>query len=164
MLTSSDSTYLVIGYGNTLRSDDGAGYLIAETVANWNLAHVQSLALHQLTPDLAEPIAHSQVVIFVDAVAKPVNTPAAIVLEQLEPNYATTFTGHYADPRSLLSLTYTLYETSPIAYRLLIPAINFSFGESLSAVTQASMSLALAKIEQLLCVSCVAEKPLKPYC
>jgi hydrogenase maturation protease len=26
---------LVIGYGNTLRGDDGVGYQIAETVADW---------------------------------------------------------------------------------------------------------------------------------
>jgi Ni,Fe-hydrogenase maturation factor len=123
---------------------------VAETVANWNLDYVQALALHQLTPDLAESIAHTQIVIFVDAVAKSADATAEIELEQLEPNYAATFTGHYADPRSLLSLTYVLYEATPIAYRLLIPAINFGFGESLSAVTQASMALAVAKIQHLI--------------
>ncbi|MGI0487420.1 hydrogenase maturation protease [Pantanalinema rosaneae CENA516] len=149
MLTSSTPPCLVIGYGNTLRSDDGAGYLIAETVATWQLAHVQALALHQLTPDLAEPIAQTQFVIFVDAVAQPLAATANIELELLEPTYTDTFTGHYANPRSLLSLTYALYKTTPIAYQLLVPAINFSFGESFSPTTQASIALALAKINQL---------------
>lgn len=163
MLISSVSHYLVIGYGNTLRSDDGAGYLIAEAVAAWQLTHVQSLALHQLTPDLAELIAQIQLVIFVDAVAQPLATTANIELELLEPTFTETFTGHYADPRSLLSLTYALYKATPIAYQLLVPAINFSFGESLSPVTQSSMTLALAKIEQLLSDPSAIEQSLTPW-
>ncbi len=41
---------LVIGYGNTLRSDDGAGKRVAELVAEWQLLNVRSLLVHQLTP------------------------------------------------------------------------------------------------------------------
>ena len=35
--------FLVIGYGNTLRSDDGAGVRVAEAIAAWNLRGVTSL-------------------------------------------------------------------------------------------------------------------------
>lgn len=138
-------SYLIIGYGNTIRGDDGVGYQIAEAVAQWNLNHVQSLAVHQLTPDLAEAIAQAKTVIFVDAVA----TLSEVKIEQLEPNDAESFTGHYADPRSLLALTYALYKAIPTAYRILIPAVDFSFGETLSPVTQKSVELALVKIKQL---------------
>ena len=146
-------SYLIIGYGNTIRGDDGAGYQIAEAVAQWNLNHVRcrrrcyctSLAVHQLTPDLAEAIAQANTVIFVDAVA----TLSEVKIEQLEPNNAESFTGHYAEPRSLLALTYALYKAIPTAYRILIPAVDFSFGETLSPVTQKSVELALVKIKQL---------------
>ena len=37
---------LIIGYGNTLRSDDGVGPRLAQTVADWRLPGVRSLALH----------------------------------------------------------------------------------------------------------------------
>ncbi|MGF1587982.1 MAG: hydrogenase maturation protease [Pleurocapsa sp.] len=60
--------YLVIGYGNTLRSDDGAGQSAANQIAAWGLPNVRSLAVHQLTPELAEDIANADTVIFVDAV------------------------------------------------------------------------------------------------
>ena len=146
-------SYLIIGYGNTIRGDDGAGYQIAEAVAEWNLNHVRcrrrcyctSLAVHQLTPDLAEAIAQAKTVIFVDAVA----TLSEVKIEQLRPNYAASFTGHYTDPRSMLAITYALYEAIPIAYRILIPAVDFSFSETLSPVTQKSVDLALVKIKQL---------------
>jgi hydrogenase maturation protease len=138
-------SYLIIGYGNTIRGDDGAGYQIAESIAQWNLNHVRSLAVHQLTPDLAEAIAQAKTVIFVDAEA----TLSEVKIEQLEPNDAESFTGHYADPRSLLALTYALYKVIPTAYRILIPAVDFSFGETLSLVTQKSVELALVKIKQL---------------
>jgi Ni,Fe-hydrogenase maturation factor len=32
--------YFVIGYGNTLRSDDGVGQIIAKQIARWNLPNV----------------------------------------------------------------------------------------------------------------------------
>jgi hydrogenase maturation protease len=140
------NSYLIIGYGNTIRGDDGVGYQIAEAVAQWNLNHVRSLAVHQLTPDLAEAIAQAKTVIFVDAVA----TLSEVKIEQLRPNYAASFTGHYADPRSMLALTRALYKVLPTAYRILIPAVNFSFGETLSPVTQKNVELALAKIKKLI--------------
>lgn len=140
-------SYLIIGYGNTIRGDDGAGYRMAEAVAQWNLNHLRSLAVHQLTPDLAEAIAQANTVIFVDAVA----TSSEVQIEPLKPNDAESFTGHYADPRSLLALTYALYEVIPTAYRILIPAVDFSFSETLSPVTQKSVFLALVKLRQLIC-------------
>lgn len=138
--------YLVIGYGNTLRSDDGVGYQIAETVARWNLAHVRSLPLHQLTPDLAAVIANVNLVIFVDASAKPITN---MQIEPLQPEATISFSGHAADPRSLLALTQTLYESTPLAYQILIPATNFAFGETLSVATQAHARCALETIKQL---------------
>lgn len=148
MLNSSNAC-LVLGYGNTLRQDDGAGYRVAEAVADWKLDNVRSLPVHQLTPDLAEAIAQAKIVIFVDAVAAEPAT-STVTLETLEPQDAETFTGHYANPQSLLCLTQALYGTVPIAYRILIPAIHLNFGETLSPVTQTGVSIALEKIKNLL--------------
>lgn len=139
-------TYLLIGYGNTLRSDDGAGYHIAAVIESWNLAQVRSLSVHQLTPDLAEAIAQVAIVVFVDAAT----TVAELTIETLHPNVNESFTGHYADPCSLLCLTEALYQHCPIAYRILIPAVNFEFGESFSAVTQAAIAFALTKLKHWL--------------
>lgn len=142
--------YLIIGYGNTLRSDDGAGYRIAETIANWQLEQVKSLPVHQLTPELAADIAQANTVIFVDAIATDSTVSAEVTLEGLLPDSTEQITAHYADPRSLLALTQTLYRVTPIAYRMLIPASNFEFGETLSLITETNCHIALAKIKAIL--------------
>ena len=58
---------LVIGYGSTLRSDDGAGPAVAHRVAEWNLPGVTTLTPVQLTPELAGEIAVCDLVLFIDA-------------------------------------------------------------------------------------------------
>lgn len=58
---------LIIGYGNTLRQDDGVGYRMAETIDRWDLPGVISRSVHQLTPDLAAELASVQRAIFIDA-------------------------------------------------------------------------------------------------
>ena len=48
---------LVIGYGNTLRGDDAVGPRAAAAVHGGGLPGVDALAVAQLTPVLAEPLA-----------------------------------------------------------------------------------------------------------
>jgi hydrogenase maturation protease len=52
-MTMNNFKILLIGYGNTLRNDDGVGVRIAEIIAEENRPHVQVIATHQLTPELA---------------------------------------------------------------------------------------------------------------
>jgi hydrogenase maturation protease len=143
--------YLVIGYGNTLRGDDGAGQRVAERVNDWNLINVRSLSLHQLTPEVAAAIAEAEVVFFVDAIT-PAEAPVTQVqITQLQAETTSSQWAHFQDPRSLLLLTQKLYSKTPIAYQIGIPAENFAFGESLSATTEAAVEQALAEIHKLIC-------------
>ena len=59
--------FLIIGYGNTLRGDDGVGPRVAETVAALNLPGVRALVCPMLMPEIADPISRAHTVIFVDA-------------------------------------------------------------------------------------------------
>src|SRR4051794_12612618 len=58
---------LIIGYGNSFCGDDGVGPCAAELLAEHDIPHVQCIAIHQLTPELAAPISLADVVFFVDA-------------------------------------------------------------------------------------------------
>src|SRR5690348_4191750 len=58
---------LVIGYGNPLRRDDGVGWAVASGLAG----RFETIAVHQLTPELAEPISRARHVVFVDAECGP---------------------------------------------------------------------------------------------
>jgi len=140
---------LVIGYGNTLRGDDAVGYEVAEAIATWNLPHVQALAVHQLTPELAEAIAPVSTVIFIDAAIPDASTPAAdkthpicvesaelgVIMTHLSQSDPSNFTTHVATPNALLWLVSRLYDTHPTAYQVTIPGICFAIGEKLSTIT-----------------------------
>lgn len=142
---------LVIGYGNTLRSDDAAGQRIAEAVAAWNLAQVRSLSVHQLTPELAEPLSAARQAIFVDVYVADESKTAVQVIE-LSPLTVLDRTklGHQVDPQALLTLAQQLYGAAPPSWWILVPAVNFEFGEQLSAVTAAGVATALEHIQRLI--------------
>ena len=74
--------FLIIGYGNTLRGDDGAGPRVAEAVAALNYPGVRTLVCPLLTPELADPISRAGAVLFVDAA---VDAPHEVRLRELEP-------------------------------------------------------------------------------
>ncbi|MGB5595128.1 MAG: hydrogenase maturation protease [Crocosphaera sp.] len=141
---------LIIGYGNTLRGDDGVGYKIAEIIDQWNLDNITSIAVHQLTPDLAEKISQVDTVIFIDAIyVTDINT-AKIDIKPISINPQINNLGHHNNPEQLLSLTQAIYQNIPLAYWILIPAINFNFSEEFSPITQKCVTLALEKIKTLL--------------
>jgi hydrogenase maturation protease len=142
--------YLVIGYGNTLRNDDGAGQIVADRIATRNLPNVRSLAVHQLTPELAEDIANADIVIFVDAVISTQQNSEQIEIKTLESNRQYVNSGHSENPRSLLYLAKFLYNKSPLAYWILIPAINFEFGEKISLITEEGIERSLEKIDRII--------------
>ncbi|MDA0265906.1 MAG: hydrogenase maturation protease [Cyanobacteria bacterium] len=146
--------WLIIGYGNTLRGDDGVGQQVAVAVADWDQPQIQTLAVHQLTPDLAAEIAPFPCVVFVDA-ALSTGTDPTIALEKLDLNGSETFTTHIASPPALLALAHRLYDASPTAYLLTIPAVNFDLGEGLSAIATAGKAQALAQLREL----CVSPRP-----
>ena len=144
--TSPARNFLVIGYGNELRSDDGVGPKVARAVAELKLPDVDSVACHQLTPELAEEISRARSVVFVDAA---VDAGPGIQLGALEPARTGQIMAHAADPQTLLALARDLFGKAPEAWSLTIAAENLDFGEALSPRTQAGLAAALARIQEL---------------
>ncbi|WP_052055299.1 hydrogenase maturation protease [Myxosarcina sp. GI1] len=143
---------LVIGYGNSLRCDDGVGVRVAEMVADWHLPKVRSLAVTQLTPELAQDLAGVDSIIFVDA-CQAVDTDTVEVCA-LKPLATTQLHSHFGDPRALLSLTLAIYGKCPQAWWVIIPATNFQLGESLSSLAKKGIALALIQIRAILNGNC----------
>lgn len=141
---TTTQSYLVIGYGNDLRSDDAVGQRVAEIVATWEIPNLRSLAIHQLTPELAAQLADVDLAIFVDACEQKTSKEVQIVA--IEPDLTSTLTAHSADPRSLLALTQAVYNRIPQALWVLIPGENFELGDRLSPFAETSMAIALEKI------------------
>lgn len=143
---SIETELLVIGYGNTLRRDDGVGPKVAEAVEARQLPGVRVIVCHQLTPELAEPISRARTAVFVDADAKAKGEAA---LRELEPGDAGQILAHATDPRSLLALAKQIFGRSPQAWALAIPVEDLGFGDGLSQRAAAGLEVAVEKIRSL---------------
>ena len=140
------SQILIIGYGNTLRSDDGVGQAVAEAVKTTEF--VTSLAVHQLTPELAEPLANVDLAIFVDAY--PADAEQRVQVSPLAPADSGMMMGHTSSPQSLLAIAQILYNHYPQAWLVAIPGQNFELGTHLSPLVKQRVEQALEVIDRLI--------------
>lgn len=143
-----NKSFVVIGYGNHLRSDDAIGPRVAQAVEAWGVPNVDSLALQQLTPELADTLQDAYGAIFVDACNLP--EVKQVQVQPIEAAELGKTTIHSTDPRSLLALTKQLYGRYPQAWLVSVPGINFELGETLSPTAEKGVAEALQEIEYLL--------------
>ena len=130
---SIDTELLVIGYGNTLRQDDGVGPLVAERIEALHLAGVRTLICDQLSPEHAELIAHARVTVFVDAVR---GAPRHVRLKPVRAGTTTQLLAHAAEPATMLALARDVYGRAPQAWLLPVPAVRLGFGPNVSVTAQ----------------------------
>lgn len=141
---------LVIGYGSTLRSDDGIGFIIAEQLMddssfNSQQSAVDVIARHQLTPDLADAVQQADQVIFIDACADA--APGEVRVAEVKPageNWGAF--AHEMSPGVLLDCVKDVYGKTPRACLLTIGGEKFDIGEGLSAKVRAAIPQVLQKI------------------
>ena len=131
-LLAAGERVLLLGIGNDLRGDDGAGPRVAQALAGrvaWDLR-----AVHGLTPELADDLAGCDVVLFVDADADPrLERPAWRPHDPLPGGTgAPPLLGHALDAPGLLDLTARLHGRAPRAVTLALPARDFALGETLT--------------------------------
>lgn len=141
--------WLIIGYGNSLREDDGAGYHLAEHLATeLPPGAARVLAVHQLTPEHVLDLCAENVqrVVFIDVRR---NQDQPVILNRLNPLMASGSCGHQMTPELLLQMTYTLYRRSPKAWLLTLPAHRMKVGETLSSATRCAITLAAGLVANL---------------
>jgi hydrogenase maturation protease len=141
-----DNVLLVVGFGNTLRCDDGVGPRVAESVELLNLPGVLTLSCHQLTPELAYPVSMAGNVVFVDAA---VDEPGTLSMKRLEPTRTSLVLEHAPDPRTLLALARDAFGRAPDAWMITVPAEVLGFGEELSPVAKRGVKRAVQAIRDL---------------
>jgi hydrogenase maturation protease len=138
---------LVIGYGNDLRTDDGAGRWVADQIESLELPGVAVRSLSQLTPELALEVSGRELVVFVDA-----NVDAAelsVLAVDADGAGGKTMT-HHGDPATLLALVPNVGTLPERAYVVSVPATNLEMGLELTPATQAAAAEAVARIVDLL--------------
>ena len=139
---------LVIGYGNELRGDDGAGPRVARVIAARGLARVEVISSHQLLPELAERVSEAQGVLFIDATV--VTEDEGVTVRPLQPATREAGMGHTSEPRQLLALAQALSGRRTEAWLVTVPAANLEFGEGLSATAERGVLEAERQVLRLL--------------
>jgi hydrogenase maturation protease len=128
---------VVFAYGNTLRSDDGAGWLVGELLAEHPPIETSVQITHQLTPELAADVDGPRIVVFVDArVTDESDSSADVQVDAIRATSAPR-DAHRLSPGELLWLADTLFGARPKAYIVSVPAFSFGLGETLSRRTAA---------------------------
>lgn len=131
------SGVLVIGYGNTLRCDDGAGVVAAQRLAARVGNRAVVITAHQLLPEMACEIACFDTVVFMDA---SVDLPGGVVASaHVSPNAGEAGpTGHHLTPAALLAMTDSMFGRAARGHIIAVGAASLELGESLSpSVTEA---------------------------
>lgn len=146
--TTPSKHALVIGFGNELRCDDGIGPRVAHEIESRDWPEVKTLAVQQLTPELARELAKVRQAIFIDARVPPNETD--IEVRQVHPGSGVSTMTHCSNPAQLLGMTKWLYGRTPETWMITAAGENFDLGEKLSPVAEQNMQLAIEWIETLL--------------
>lgn len=141
---------LVIGYGNTLRGDDGLGIRVAERLTNsFTRPSAQIMTSHQLTFDMAELISRAQSVVLVDAAVE--DTPGAVAYHRIEPQPDQSFSMmHHMEPAALLACTQALYGPVPPTYLWTVTGEAFDFAERLSPAVARVIPHVVTQLERFI--------------
>ena len=140
---------LILACGNTLRSDDGVGPLLASWAEErWSEdARVRVICDHQWTPEMAEEVAGADAAVFVDSSLE--QGPGQIILREisaasLKPGLVT----HHLGAEELLGVAQDLYGRQPRrACLLTVGASNIELGEELSHNVQEALPAAKDLLE-----------------
>jgi|SRR6516162_2519561 hydrogenase maturation protease len=134
--------WLVIGYGNSLRSDDRFGLEVIEQLKSTRIRHLSEImAVPQLMPELAEPVSRAEGVIFVDAsTCLSPGELRCIPLNQEYMEQAEVFSSsHHYVAEQLLRDAQVLYGHAPRGWLYTVGGSTFDLGEQLSPQTKASI-------------------------
>ena len=122
---------LVIGYGNTLRGDDGVGFVAAEQL-NKTICRPDArvIACQQLTPDLAKDVSDTERLILIDA--NRGDQPENLLIRRIVPIESQPASAHELLPETLLAFSQQLYNSCPETLLVSVRGHSFNLSHSLS--------------------------------
>jgi hydrogenase maturation protease len=138
---------LVIGYGNTLRSDDGVGVWVADRIAALHLPDVDVKTCHQLFPELAADILPYETVIMVDA---STSGEPITVRQSIPPPEHLPSSSHNISPEILHHLAHEMYGATVDMRVYTVRGDSFEFGSMLSPSVKEQATKTVALIVALL--------------
>lgn len=147
-MTTRAPTFLLLGYGNPGRLDDGLGPALAAALEEQAGEGLLIDADYQLTVEDAQLVAEHDVVIFADAA---LDGPEPFYLRRVEPKAQLSFSTHSVEPAAVLGLAHELFSAHTRGYLLGIRGYSFDeFGEQLSPGAQRNLEAAHTFIKDIL--------------
>lgn len=144
---------LILGYGNTLRKDDGLGVYAAQALALLDLpSDVEIFTCQQLSPELSSTLAEVDHAIFIDvALISSEEKPGTIKTRTLQPRTTQpSSVTHYFNPETLLAMAGALYGHVPQSILFSVTAASFDLGEELSPEVTTALPLLIESIKEYL--------------
>ena len=145
--TRTTARILIVGFGNSLRGDDGLGPYVVQQLALRGPESICIRVLLQLTPELAQDVARAELAIFVDADMSPAE---GVSIRAAKESAVPAGLTHVAGVEALLGLAKLAYGKAPVAWIVSVAGYDFSFREGLSSLAQENARQATAKIEELI--------------
>jgi hydrogenase maturation protease len=139
---------VVIGYGNSMRGDDGAGRRVADFIECEAIAQVIVISTTQLLPEIAAEVALARGAIFVDACEDP--ELMSVRVQELEPAAGMILRSHHLGPGHLLQLAEQCFGHAPRAWIVSLPAREFGLSAELSPVATKSVESAVGVVTSLI--------------
>lgn len=136
---------LILGIGNTLRGDDGAGIYVAGEIEKMNIPGVSVRILQQLHTELVEVMTAYDTIIIADA---SVNEQPLEFYELGEPGTQAAASSHHTSAALLAGLADRLYQKHPQILICSIKGENFDMEEGLSSLTLARADKAVLLIKK----------------
>ena len=141
---------LILGYGNTLRRDDGAGAVAAGLLAadpRLQRDEVEVREAYQLLPEMSMDLAEVTLAVFVDA--DSAGLPGSIEIHPIDPARAARedadargepgASSHHVGGGELVALAATLMGRAPEAVAVGIGVADLGMGEGLSPAVEAAL-------------------------
>jgi len=137
----NDKNTLLVGIGNSGRSDDGLGWAFTDAIEQNGQFKGDIIQRYQLQVEDAELISNYGKVIFVDACQN--SLPEGFELKPCYPSKDFSFTTHELAPETVLYLCEDLYQKMPDAYLLLIEGKDWGLKIGMSAEAEMYLEKAL---------------------
>jgi hydrogenase maturation protease len=150
-----DKKVLIVGYGNSLRNDDGIGPVIAEKYREYlgiENTNIETMSLPQLDIILVPKLSEVDLAIFVDVRAEDSDENLVKIEEVEVENYdiKVYHTSHTLKVNDLIKMSKKWYGSSPRTFLVMPKGVDFETGTTLSEVANNAIGLSISKIDELI--------------
>lgn len=137
---------LILGYGNPLRSDDGAGVRLAEKLAEEKWENVEVMTAQQISLDMLEDMVRREKIILIDAASDG----PRVSIQNIKPGKRGLVMSHHTDPGALAGLAEKIYGRRLDMTVCRLRGENFEVGTELSAPVARRVAVAYGRIKKIL--------------